>query len=162
MKGSGDVEYRSKAMAAHRAIGRLFASRGDMSAALDHARTASRLADELIRIEPANTQWLEFGAGAQLELGQLLTLYGQPAAAGAAIRSGCDICRAADRQGPQRGGVERPPAARLPDRAGAAGAGQRRCRARPSGLARRRWRRSTPRRCGAIRTSNMRRRWRGG
>ena len=91
MTGTGDVEYRSKAMAAHRAMGRLFASRGDMNAALDHARTASRLADELIRIEPANTQWLEFAAGAQLELGQLLTLYDQPAAAGAVIRSGCDI-----------------------------------------------------------------------
>jgi tetratricopeptide (TPR) repeat protein len=91
MKGSGDVEYRSKAMAAHRAMGRLFASRGEMGAALDHARTASRLAEDLIRIEPANTQWLEFGAGAQLELGQLLTLYSEPAAAGAAIRSGCDM-----------------------------------------------------------------------
>jgi len=85
-----DVNYRDHARTAHRALGRLFMYRGEVKLGLEHARTASRLADELIRMEPANTLWLEFGAGAQLDLGQSLIASGDRESAGAAVRSGCD------------------------------------------------------------------------
>ncbi|HXH00260.1 MAG TPA: TIR domain-containing protein [Sphingomicrobium sp.] len=85
----GDLELVRKAMAVHRALGRMLAMRGEVGAGLDHARTSAALADGLLQTEPANTEWLEFGASAHLDFAELLLATGQTEQAAVEARSGC-------------------------------------------------------------------------
>ena len=79
------------AMAAHRALGRLSASRGDSAGGLAHLRSASALADELVRTEPSNTEWLQWVARTYLDLGDLLLVSGRADEAGKASRTACQV-----------------------------------------------------------------------
>jgi len=88
-RNRGDVELARKAMTAHRALGRMLATRGEVEAGLDHARTSAMLADALLQTEPENTEWLEFGANAHLDFAELLLATGQVEQAAAEARSGC-------------------------------------------------------------------------
>lgn len=88
-RSRSDVELARKAMAAHRALGRVFAMRGEIVAGLAHARASSALADALLRTEPDNTEWLENGAHAHLDFAELLLVTGNTEQAAAEVRSGC-------------------------------------------------------------------------
>ena len=86
-----DRELSRKAMTAHRAISKLFAMRGDGRAALDHARTASDYADNLVQTEPGNTEWMQYAAASKMNLAALLRTGGDLEGAATALRSGCDL-----------------------------------------------------------------------
>ncbi|HUE79581.1 MAG TPA: toll/interleukin-1 receptor domain-containing protein [Sphingomicrobium sp.] len=78
-------------MTAHRVLGRLFASRGEIDQGLFHLQKAADLADELIRTEPDNTEWAQFAASSTIDLGELQLAVGRAEAAGIAARAGCAI-----------------------------------------------------------------------
>jgi eukaryotic-like serine/threonine-protein kinase len=82
---------RLSTFVAHRAMGRMLASRDQLAAGIAEDRTATRLADALIATEPGNSQWLEYAANGQFEYGGLLLLGGQRDAAASAVRTGCDL-----------------------------------------------------------------------
>jgi tetratricopeptide (TPR) repeat protein len=89
--GAGNVDIRESVLVAHRALGRLLAARNQLGAGIAHLRTSTRMADALTATEPGNSQWLQFAAWAQLDLGELLLLDSQNEAAAKAVRSGCDL-----------------------------------------------------------------------
>ena len=89
--GGGDVDVRQSVLVAHRVLGRLLAARNQLEAGIAHLNTATRMADALIATEPGNSQWLQFAAWSQLDLGGLLLLDGRQDAAAKAVRSGCDL-----------------------------------------------------------------------
>jgi tetratricopeptide (TPR) repeat protein len=89
--GAGNVDIRESVLVAHRALGRLLAARNQRGAGIAHLRTSTRMADALTATEPGNSQWLQFAAWAQLDLGELLLLDSQNEAAAKAVRSGCDL-----------------------------------------------------------------------
>lgn len=88
---SSNIDFMRSSLTAERAIGRLFGSRGEVSAALGHLRTSISLAEELLRSEPDNSKWLEWLARAHLDLGDLLLAVGSVDEAGSASRAACDI-----------------------------------------------------------------------
>ena len=87
---ASDTAIREKALVARRALGRLLASRGQLSAGIAQDRQAISIAEGLVATEPGNSLWLEDGAWAQLDLSELLRFDGQRDAAASAARSGCD------------------------------------------------------------------------
>jgi tetratricopeptide (TPR) repeat protein len=88
---SRDVEVRRSTVVAHRALGRLLTSRNQLGAGLAHLNTSTRIADTLVATEPGNSQWLQYAAWSQLDLGGLLLLDGQRDNAASAVRKGCDL-----------------------------------------------------------------------
>lgn len=86
-----DTELQRDAVAAHRAMGRLLASRGDSAAALKEALAAVAIADDLFRIEPENTEWLQANASARFDLADLQLASGAKDAGAATTRAECDI-----------------------------------------------------------------------
>ena len=78
-------------LVAHRALGRMLASRDQLGAGTEQLATATRMADALIATEPGNTKWLEIAAGSQFDHGELLLIGGQRDAAASAVRTGCDL-----------------------------------------------------------------------
>ena len=86
-----DSGLKRKMMTAERAIGRLFASRGESRIGLDHLQRAKAIGDELMTIEPGNTEWAQYVADSVLELGRLQLAVGQADAAAVAARAGCDL-----------------------------------------------------------------------
>lgn len=88
--GVSDTELRSKALIARRALGRLFASRGQLGAAIDQLEKAVQAADGLVAVEPGNSEWLRTNAWVHLELGELLRLDQKMDLSASAVRSGCD------------------------------------------------------------------------
>ena len=89
--GAKNVDIRESVLVAHRALGRLLTSRDQLGAGIAHLTTATRMADALIATEPGNSQWLQFAASSQLDLGGQLLIDGQRDAAASAVRSGCDL-----------------------------------------------------------------------
>lgn len=87
----GDVDVRTSVLVAHRSLGRLLTSRSQLDAGIAHLRTSTAIADALIATEPGNSQWLQFAAWSQLDLGGALLLAGQADAAASAVRKGCDL-----------------------------------------------------------------------
>ena len=88
---SGDVEYRQKAIPAHRALGRLLVSRGENALGLEHLRAAVTTGQQLIPTEPDNMVWLQFTAGAQLDLAKALLVLGNADEAAAQTRAACEL-----------------------------------------------------------------------
>jgi len=86
-----DAPLKYRIMAAHRALGRLFAERGDVSQGLAHFTQSLRLGDELNATEPDNTEWAKARAGAYIDLGDLQLSSGDAEQAGQSLRAGCDI-----------------------------------------------------------------------
>ena len=87
---TSDTAIREKALVARRALGRLLASRGQLSAGIAQDRQAISIAEGLVATEPGNSLWLEDGAWAKLDLSELLRFDGQRDAAASAARDGCD------------------------------------------------------------------------
>jgi tetratricopeptide (TPR) repeat protein len=90
-RGGADAPMKRKMMVAHRAIGRLFAQRGDAEQGLEHLQASVRLANQLMQTEPESSEWAETGAGAYLDLGELQLAAGRNQEAGASARTGCNI-----------------------------------------------------------------------
>lgn len=90
-RSGADAPMKRKMMAAHRAIGRLFAQRGDAAQGLEHLQDSVRLADQLMQTEPESSEWAETGAGTYLDLGDLQLATGRVQEAGASARTGCNI-----------------------------------------------------------------------
>jgi len=86
-----DAELKRKLMNAERALGRLFASRGDTRQGLQHLEQAVALAAQLMRTEPNNTDWSTIAAASTLELGELQLATRDAEQAGATARAGCDL-----------------------------------------------------------------------
>ncbi len=84
-----DAPLRKKMVVANRALGRLFASKGDVRLGLVHLRSAVAVTEELIRTEPNNTEWARNGASSLLDLGELELASGNIDQAGAHVRAGC-------------------------------------------------------------------------
>ena len=86
-----DPALRIKAMVAHRAVGRLLASRGDRARGLAHVETAASLAEQAMRADRENAGWAESGAQILFDLGELRLAIGLAKEAAAPARAGCDI-----------------------------------------------------------------------
>ena len=86
----GDADWHRMALAAHRALARWFAWRGQLPEAQREGAAATAAADRLSATEPGNTEWLEHSAAVSLDYGETLRLAGASDAAAAAVRLGCD------------------------------------------------------------------------
>ena len=90
-RSNEDMNVKRQLLAALRSRGRLLGSQGLLAAGLVEQRRAAQLADELFRTEPDNTEWMQTGAAAQLELAELALAGGRLEEAGASIRKGCEL-----------------------------------------------------------------------
>jgi hypothetical protein len=86
-----DTKLQQHAMTAHRSVGRLLASQGDTAGGLKELLAGVAISDDLFRIEPDNTDWLQANAIGRFDLADLQLGAGQTAAAAATARSMCDI-----------------------------------------------------------------------
>ena len=86
-----DADIQRDMMTAHRSIGRLLASRGDVAGGLKELLAGVAISEALFRIEPENTEWLQANAAGRFDLADLQLSSGQTAAAAATTRSACDI-----------------------------------------------------------------------
>ena len=86
-----DVLYRDHAIVAEQALGRLFASKGELQPALEHLRSAVAKAEALIPAEPDNMRWVENAAASKMALAKTLIAFGRIEEAGVQARSGCDL-----------------------------------------------------------------------
>ena len=78
-------------MTAHRALGRLFAERGDVPQGLARFHQSIRIGEELGATEPDNTEWAKTLAGSYTDLADLQLSSGQLERAGESVRAGCDM-----------------------------------------------------------------------
>jgi tetratricopeptide (TPR) repeat protein len=88
-----NLVVKRKTLATRRAMGRLFAARGEVSSAVVHLRAGTALALELRQREPDNTEWLRNAARSHLDLGALLLASGRAGEAEPSIRAGCEIAQ---------------------------------------------------------------------
>ena len=86
-----DVDYRQKEIPTRRALGRLLVSRGELDSGLQHLRAAVATGQQLMPTEPDNMTWLEFTAGAQLDLARALLASAKAEDAGVQARAACDL-----------------------------------------------------------------------
>ena len=86
-----DVDFKRDAMTAHRSMGRLLASRGDVAGALREYAASVELSDQLFRVEPENTEWLQANASGRFDLADLQLSTGNLAAAASTTRAMCGI-----------------------------------------------------------------------
>jgi tetratricopeptide (TPR) repeat protein len=86
-----DMELKRYAMTAHRAMGRLLASRGDLAGGLREYNASVALADQLFRVEPENTEWLQANATGRFDLADVQLSAGDLAAAASTTRAACGI-----------------------------------------------------------------------
>ena len=84
-----DAPLKKKIAVANRALGRLFASKGDVRQGLQRLHSAVVQAEELTRTEPNNTEWARNSATSLLDLGELELASGNVDEAGAHMRAGC-------------------------------------------------------------------------
>jgi tetratricopeptide (TPR) repeat protein len=78
------------AMTSRRALGRLLASRGDVAGGLRELLAAAAISDDLFRIEPENTDWLQWNAMGRFDLADLQLSIGRLDEAASTLRAGCD------------------------------------------------------------------------
>jgi tetratricopeptide (TPR) repeat protein len=90
---TGDVNYRQRLVPAHRALGDLYAERGQSAEAIEQFRSAVAHADALREVEPSNAQWLDYGYRARLDLAKQLLVVGQQAEAAAQLGAACEVVR---------------------------------------------------------------------
>lgn len=81
------------AMAAHYAMGRLLASRGEAKAALDAYRAGVAISEALNKIEPDNTEWLQASVAGRFDLADLQLAMGDTEDSARTARGSCDSVR---------------------------------------------------------------------
>jgi tetratricopeptide (TPR) repeat protein len=86
-----DTQIQRYMMTAHRSIGRLLASGGDIAGGLRESLLGVAISDELNRIEPQNTEWLQANAAGRFDLADLQLSSGDIAGAASTTRAACDI-----------------------------------------------------------------------
>jgi len=86
-----DMQLQRDAMTAHRAIGRLLASRGDVANGLKESLLGVSISDRLFQVEPDNTEWLQANVSGRFDLADLQLAAGSIDEAGVTVRSACDI-----------------------------------------------------------------------
>ncbi len=86
-----DIDLQRRAMAAHRGLGRLHASRGQVAKGLEELLRAAAISDILFQVEPDNTEWLQANAVGRLDLAELQLTAGKPDSASASTRAACNI-----------------------------------------------------------------------
>jgi tetratricopeptide (TPR) repeat protein len=86
-----DVSNREGLIPARRALGRLLVSNGAVDSGLQQASRAVETADALMPTEPDNMLWVEYAAGAKLDLAAILLSLGRKEEAAAQTRSACDL-----------------------------------------------------------------------
>jgi tetratricopeptide (TPR) repeat protein len=86
-----DMDLKRDAMGAHRAMGRLLASRGDIAGGLREYNGSVALADQLFRVEPENTEWLQANATGRFDLADVQLSAGDLSAAASTTRAACGI-----------------------------------------------------------------------
>jgi len=91
MRASDDVVFRDGSIAANRVLGRWLVSRGSVESGLAHARRSVEIAEALMPNEPDNMTWVEYAAGAKLDLTTILLSMGRVEEAAAQTRSACDL-----------------------------------------------------------------------
>ena len=87
---TGNVDFRQRLVPARRMLGYLYAERGQSDLALAQLKAAVAHADILKSVEPTNTQWLEYGAKARLDLARQLLLAKQNGEAAIQLANACD------------------------------------------------------------------------
>ncbi len=87
---TGDVQFRQRLIPARRTLGLLYAERGQRNLGIEQERTAIAEADRLATVERNNTQWLEYGFRARVDLAKMLLLDGQRVEAAQQTASACD------------------------------------------------------------------------
>ena len=90
---SEDMALKAQLVPAERLMGRLLAWRGELAEGIRHSTAARDISDQLFRTEPDNTEWMQWGAFARLDLAELQLATGDSGAASASTRSGCDAAR---------------------------------------------------------------------
>jgi len=90
-KDPRDTDTQRDLMTAHRSIGRLIASQGDVAGGLREMLAATAISDRLFNIEPDNTEWLQANASGRFDLADLQLSAGKNADAAATSRAACDI-----------------------------------------------------------------------
>ena len=88
-----DTDLMNKEMIAHRSVARLLASRGDLTAAREESAKASAALNSLSKIEPANTEWMQWGAFINLERAGLELALDRPGEAAAIADAACGTSR---------------------------------------------------------------------
>ena len=86
-----DTLLQRDTMTAHRSIGRLLASKGDVAGGLKELLAGVAISDTLFRIEPENTEWLQANASGRFDLADLQLASGRTADAAVTTRSNCDL-----------------------------------------------------------------------
>jgi tetratricopeptide (TPR) repeat protein len=86
-----DVQIQRDAMTAHRSIGRLLATRGDLARGIEESLKGVAISDALFRIEPDNTEWLQANVSGRFDLADLHLAANQIPEAASMVRSACDI-----------------------------------------------------------------------
>jgi tetratricopeptide (TPR) repeat protein len=86
-----DMQLQRDAMTAHRSIGRLLASRGDVAGGLKESLQGVAISERLFQVEPDNTEWLQANVSGRFDLADLELATGRTAEAAVTIRSACDI-----------------------------------------------------------------------
>lgn len=87
----GDMKVQREIMTAHRSLGRLLASRGDIQGGLRESLAGVAISDRLFSVEPENTEWLQANASGRLDLADLQLATGDVAAAASTTRAACGI-----------------------------------------------------------------------
>jgi tetratricopeptide (TPR) repeat protein len=85
-----DVNYQQRLIPARRALGRLYAERGQTDLAAQQLRAAVGEADILIPKEPNNAVWLEYAANARVDLARQLLASGNTSEAEGLTRAACN------------------------------------------------------------------------
>jgi tetratricopeptide (TPR) repeat protein len=86
-----DMNLKRDAMGAHRSLGRLLASRGEIAGGLREYNASVALADQLFRVEPENTEWLQANATGRFDLADVQLSAGDLAGAASTTRAACGI-----------------------------------------------------------------------
>ncbi len=87
----GDMQLQRDTMTAHRAVGRLLGSRGDIRSGIRESLRGVAISDQLFQVEPDNTEWLQANVTGRFDLADLQFAAGQLDQAAVTIRSACDI-----------------------------------------------------------------------
>ena len=87
---NNDANYERQALVAYRVAGRLNVIRGNTARGLEQLRTGVSIGEQLIKVEPANTQTAQLTAGVQFDLARIVLTQGDIDEASDLIRSACD------------------------------------------------------------------------